>query len=531
MKGRGAIAVLLFALALWCAAGPVLAADTAGEFEVSPFAGWFVFDGDLPLDDSPVLGARFGYWFTRQLGLELSGSGVPQRPGKYVEFPMTLGQLDGLYNFNYGSDQKLIPYLAAGAGVGTYYFQDPTTGDKGPNPDFMVNWGGGLRYLFNDWIALRLDARQPVTFNSTRHNAMFTAGVSFLFGGKTPPPPPADTDGDGVTDDADRCPGTPAGVEVDASGCPLDTDGDGVPDSMDQCPNTPKGDRVDAKGCTLVMDADGDGVPDNLDRCANTPKAAKVDARGCPLDSDGDGVADHLDKCPNTPKGDKVDASGCTVVMDADGDGVPDNLDNCPGTPKGAPVDAAGCPRDTDRDGLTDWDETQKYGTDPNRADTDGDRLRDGDEVLKYKTSPKNPDSDGGTVADGVEVLDNQTDPLDPKDDVEVVELRINFDFDKAEVKPQYRPQVEKVAAFLKAHPSYSAVIEGHTDNSGPEEYNLTLSARRANAVAKLLTEEYGIALDRVSAQSLGESKPIASNETKEGRAQNRRIYAYMDRE
>jgi len=134
-------------------------------------------------------------------------------------------------------------------------------------------------------------------------------------------------------------------------------------------------------------------------------------------------------------------------------------------------------------------------------------------------------------VADGVEVLDNKTNPLDPKDDVETVELRVNFDFDKADVKPQYLPQIEKVATFLKAHPDYSAVIEGHTDSKGTEEYNLKLSARRANAVAKILTDRYGISMDRITAQSLGESKPIASNDTEEGRAQNRRIYAYMEKE
>ena len=60
-----------------------------------------------------------------------------------------------------------------------------------------------------------------------------------------------------------------------------------------------------------VMDSDGDGVTDDLDRCPNTPKGVKVDAHGCPLDSDGDGVVDYLDKCPNTPKGATVDARGC----------------------------------------------------------------------------------------------------------------------------------------------------------------------------------------------------------------------------
>ena len=91
---------------------------------------------------------------------------------------------------------------------------------------------------------------------------------------------------------------------------PVDSDGDGVPDEFDKCPNTPAGAKVDATGCEL--DSDGDGVVDRLDKCPNTPAGAKVDANGCELDSDGDGVVDRLDKCPGTPKGDRVDINGCS---------------------------------------------------------------------------------------------------------------------------------------------------------------------------------------------------------------------------
>jgi outer membrane protein OmpA-like peptidoglycan-associated protein len=91
--------------------------------------------------------------------------------------------------------------------------------------------------------------------------------------------------------------------------------------------------------------------------------------------------------------------------------------------------------------------------------------------------------------------------------------------------------EVRKVADFLKKHPDLDAVIEGHTDSVGTEMYNLKLSARRANSVAKILNEQYGIDLDRVSAQSLGESQPIASNDTEMGRAKNRRVYAHMEAE
>lgn len=92
---------------------------------------------------------------------------------------------------------------------------------------------------------------------------------------------------------------------------PADSDGDGVTDDKDRCPNTPKGAKVNADGCEL--DGDGDGVVDRLDQCPTTPPGRKVNAVGCELDSDGDGVVDALDQCPGTPAGDKVDAKGCSL--------------------------------------------------------------------------------------------------------------------------------------------------------------------------------------------------------------------------
>ena len=89
----------------------------------------------------------------------------------------------------------------------------------------------------------------------------------------------------------------------------VDSDGDGVYDDVDRCPGMPRGARVDSHGCP--KDSDGDGVYDGIDQCPDTPHGAVVDARGCPLDSDGDGVYDGLDKCPGTPRGTKVDANGC----------------------------------------------------------------------------------------------------------------------------------------------------------------------------------------------------------------------------
>jgi OOP family OmpA-OmpF porin len=119
-----------------------------------------------------------------------------------------------------------------------------------------------------------------------------------------------DSDGDGVLDDKDRCPNTPAGRKVNAEGCELDGDGDGVVDGLDKCPNTPAGRKVNAQGCEL--DSDGDGVVDGIDKCPNTPAGRKVNAEGCERDSDGDGIVDGLDKCPTLYA---KTADGCPVPV------------------------------------------------------------------------------------------------------------------------------------------------------------------------------------------------------------------------
>lgn len=134
-----------------------------------------------------------------------------------------------------------------------------------------------------------------------------------------------DTDGDGVQDPNDRCPGTPAGAPVDEFGCEFDDDGDGVVNSEDRCPNTPAGVAVDSTGCE--RDDDRDGVVNSKDQCPGTPAGATVDARGC-ADTDGDGVNDYRDQCPNTARGVVVDNTGCQLTEEYRLEGVKFEFDS-----------------------------------------------------------------------------------------------------------------------------------------------------------------------------------------------------------
>jgi OOP family OmpA-OmpF porin len=104
------------------------------------------------------------------------------------------------------------------------------------------------------------------------------------------------------------------------------------------------------------------------------------------------------------------------------------------------------------------------------------------------------------------------------------VRLDVKFDFDKSVVKRRYLPEVQKVADFLKTHNGSVAVVEGHTDNVGNDDYNQRLSDRRAKAVRDVLINEFGVPASRIDAVGYGEARPIATNDTAEGRAENRRV-------
>ncbi len=238
-------------------------------------------------------------------------------------------------------------------------------------------------------------------------------------------------------------------------------------------------------------DRDRDGVTDDLDACPNTPLGEAVDARGCPLpkDSDRDGVIDPNDACPDTPAGERVDARGCPLPKDSDGDGVVDPNDACPNTPAGERVDARGCPlpKDSDGDGVMD----------PNDAC---------------------PDTPAGTRVDA-----RGCPELFEEGRTELVLEGVNFEVNSAQLTPAAQAILDRVAPSLVANPDVRVEVAGHTDNTGARSYNLTLSQRRAESVRNYLIQK-GVPAAQVSARGYGPDNPIASNATREGRAQNRRV-------
>nr|WP_298890850.1 OmpA family protein [uncultured Acinetobacter sp.] len=121
-----------------------------------------------------------------------------------------------------------------------------------------------------------------------------------------------------------------------------------------------------------------------------------------------------------------------------------------------------------------------------------------------------------------------QPEPEQPQEITEdlKMELRVFFDINKSNIKPQYKPEIAKVAEKLVEYPNATAQIEGHTDNTGPRKLNERLSLARANSVKSSLVNEFGIDANRLSTQGFAWDQPIADNNTKEGRAMNRRVFA-----
>lgn len=100
----------------------------------------------------------------------------------------------------------------------------------------------------------------------------------------------------------------------------------------------------------------------------------------------------------------------------------------------------------------------------------------------------------------------------------------ILFDFDKADIRPDSKPQLNEIATLLNERPELNILIVGHTDNEGELDYNQLLSARRASAVVDALTDTYGIDATRLTPVGAGMAAPVATNRTEKGRAANRRV-------
>jgi outer membrane protein OmpA-like peptidoglycan-associated protein len=253
----------------------------------------------------------------------------------------------------------------------------------------------------------------------------------------------------------------------------------------------------------LRLDRDGDGIANERDGCVNLPedKDGFEDEDGCPEDdNDQDGLRDDVDRCPLDPEdrdGDRDD-DGCPEAPgDSDRDGLGDDVDQCPYDPEDADgfQDADGCPDlDNDRDAVLDVVDQC-----PNAPET----------VNGYLDQDGCPDAATRVVVE--------------KEKIAITE-KIFLEYDKAIIQDISFVLLNEIASVMNQHPEVVKIqIEGHTDGDGSAAYNQKLSQARAEAVMAYLINA-GVSGSRLTAVGYGEDRPIDTNATPEGKAQNRRV-------
>lgn len=443
---------------------------------------------------------------------------------------MFYGHLSAQYNFFSTMHERRLknerrkfvdifdPYIIVGVGA-TNLFED----DQKNYTYFSQQTGVG----FNFWLQKNVGiyAEGDYTFMPKRDDFMaFKFGLKVRFGKDK------DIDKDGIQNQYDNCPEIPGPKET--NGCP-DSDGDGVTDDVDKCPNDPG--LPEFQGCN---DRDGDGVADYEDSCPDI-KGPK-EFNGCP-DRDGDGIYDLEDSCPDVAG--LPEFKGCP---DTDGDGIPDNKDKCPDIKGLEKFD--GC-ADRDNDGISDLEDS--CPDEAGLAQFKGCPDRDGDGISDLEDSCPDeaglaefkgcPDRDEDGIPDKFDNCPDDPGTVElkgcPEKVIEEIEKQLSFNAEniyfetgKATIQAVSFKNLDNIIDILNEYPNIRLKIEGHTDNTGSRELNLKLSEDRAFSVMNYFTDR-GIPASRFQANGYGPDRPVATNETSDGRAKNRRTEIHLIQE
>jgi len=431
-------------------------------------AGGGIFTDQLEiLDNSVVITPRVGYWFNPTLGLELDLNLIPAGRTR-------VGQPDPSPYFGVLPAANLVGRVFAdepvnlllNVGMGPFFKKVSDDGTLGlptgekVDVDFAGISGPGLMVPLGD-LALRADVRWLLNIGTESYQ---NRGDTFI---------------DTVAT---------LGLQWLPIG-PRDADKDGVADDVDECPNEPEDidEFEDGDGCP-DPDNDGDGIADIDDSCQGEAEDfdSFEDTDGCPdLDNDGDGITDVNDACP-----DEAGIQAMKGCPDADGDGLVDGEDECPD--EAGEHAAFGCP-DNDGDHVPNYRDDCPEDAAPTFIDA---RKSDGCVKIAYITR------------DSIKITD-----------------KVYFLSGKSTIQRKSHAVLDAVASILEKFDGIKRTeVQGHTDSSGNDDYNLALSQSRADAVVAYLVEKREIAAERLQSKGYGETKPIGDNATRAGKETNRRV-------
>lgn len=426
-------------------------------------------------------GPHMRVWFDDVVGINLRA---------FADYALTGGGGLGEICFKPYFPKRIRPYVSVGGGV-HFYSLDTTIGTAALKERldiglFRTALGAELRFGKREKNSITLEVGYlkgdtdyeyissiigTDTTRATHTQKIEPFSASFSFTHYFCVPLNKDRDGDGFYDHEEKCPEEPEdrdGFE-DKDGCPdLDNDGDAIPDSEDSCP----------------MDAeDIDGYEDE---------------DGCPeADNDGDGLLDGDDKCPNKAEDNDgfEDEDGCPD-FDDDGDGIPDSLDRC----KREAEDKDGF---EDEDGCPEWD-------------NDMDSIPDSLDQCPLEAEVYNNERDE----------DGCPDTLTLEEEIKrgpIVLKGVTFELGKSVIREESFVILDEVIRSLKEWPEINIEIQGHSDNVGSDALNLRISQARAKSVRTYFIKA-GIDKKRLRSKGFGKNRPVADNNSEEGRAKNRRV-------
>ncbi len=552
-------------------------------FSVTPYIGGYTFEGNEDLDTSPVFGLRLGYDFTKNWGVEgaadyLRTDFTRNDPSNKVDIYGY--RLEAVYNF--WPEGKLVPFVAAGfGGRNTNYKNLPN------DRNFLLgDYGAGVKYFLSDNWALRGDIRHLILTNDTLNNLEYTIGLSYYFGkpkpvqAAVPPPPPPLA----APLNLRATPKSDSQIDVgwngvdEATGYKIYRDGSYLTSSRTAAlPD--RGLKASTQYCYRVTATDQAGreseksneacattaappaLPAPLNLQAKPQSDSLIDlgwnavkgATGYKIYRDGPYLTDS--PRANAPDaGLKASTQYCYRVTAIDKSGKESAKSNeaCattlapPALP--APLNLKATPESDSQINL-DWNAVK--GATGYKIYRDGPYLAASpkanapDRGLKASTrycyrvtatdkagkeSEKSNEACATTAAPPV-VKEQKRESAVAREMFEKGRATINIEFDtnKANIKPKYHEEIKKFADVMQDHPDLNVIIEGHTDNVGAKAYNEKLSQRRAESVKKYMVDKFGISAERLSAKGYGMSKPLTGNNTAAGRAKNRRVEAAVD--
>jgi outer membrane protein OmpA-like peptidoglycan-associated protein len=227
------------------------------------------------------------------------------------------------------------------------------------------------------------------------------------------------------------------------------------------------------------------------------PEKKPVEPLQTNVDTDKDGYPDDIDLCPTNPEDGKppYTTDGCPAPPDRDGDGFPDSKDKCPDEPE-------------DKDGIDDKDGCPE-------DDADKDNIPDAEDACPKEPGEKSDEKDKNGCPKFIRRIEGSN-------EIQVLK-KVEFETGSAKLRQDSFVILDEVYRLLVANPEITLLsVEGHTDSVGTDTSNLLLSKNRAKSCLDYLVQK-GIPTSRLTSDGFGETKPIDSNDTSDGRSKNRR--------